>query len=105
MIKMDKVQSSNVVAIGHDGKNVMRVEYRGDSFYDFQGVSADDFDKLQKAKSVGSHLHRMGINGTKIITSKCPECGKIAMIKVDAGGEPMDVDHWQCQSCGHLDSF
>jgi hypothetical protein len=110
MIKMNPVQSSNVVAIGHDGKNVMRVQYRGDSFYNFEGVSIDDFNELQKSKSVGSHLHRMGVKGTKIIMTKCPECGKVAMMKVgpdggDVKGDSMDVDCCQCQSCGNFEPF
>lgn len=108
-MKMEKVESSNVVAIGHDGKDVMRVQYRGDSFYNFEGVTPEGFDKLQKAKSVGSFLHKMNVKGTKIITVKCPECGRIAMMQVgsdggDVDGEPMDVDHWQCQSCGHFET-
>ena len=77
---MQKVESSNVNAIGHDGKETMIVEYRGQSFYGFKGVFADAFAELEKAESVGSHLHKMGIKGTKIptthIESFCPQCNK-----------------------------
>lgn len=108
MIKMESVISSNVVAIGHDGKDMMRVEYRGDSFYDFEGVTPEGFDKLKNSKSVGSFLHRMNVKGIKIIMTKCPECGKVAMMQVgaeggDVDGEPVEVVHWYCQSCGHLE--
>lgn len=109
MIKLEPVESSNVVSIGHDGKKLMRVQYRGDSFYDFEGVTPEGFDKLKNAKSVGSFLHKMNVKGTKIITAKCSECGKVAMMQVgadggDVDGEPMEVDHWQCLSCGHFES-
>lgn len=70
-MEMQKVESSNVLEIGHDGKETMRVLYAGkgrmeNCLYEFEEVSTDDFDKLQKAKSVGSHLYRMGVKGVKI---------------------------------------
>ena len=102
MIKMEKVKSSNVVAIGHNGKDVMRVEYRGDSFYDFEGVTPEGFDKLKNSKSVGSFLHKMNVRGKKIKTAKCQECGKVAMMNV---GFDDGVDHWQCLSCGDFKTY
>lgn len=70
-IQMVKVVSSNIVSVGHDGKETMHVLYAGkggreDTLYEFEGVSADAFGKLLNAKSIGSHLYRMNVKGTKV---------------------------------------
>jgi predicted RNA-binding Zn-ribbon protein involved in translation (DUF1610 family) len=104
-MKMNKVASSNVVAIGHNGKETMNVQYRGDSLYKFEGVSVDAFTALQKAKSVGSSLHKIGIKGTRIPTSKCPECKRSMMIAVDSVSGEVGADHYQCQACGNFEPF
>jgi hypothetical protein len=53
------VVSSNVASVAHDpATNTLEVRYRNDGTYQYADVSAEDFDRLQKAKSVGSHLHQ-----------------------------------------------
>jgi len=94
-MKMNKVQSSCIVAIGHDGKEEMRVKYKGLSFYSFKGVSVKDFKTLQSAKSLGSCLHKMGVKGTKMATSKCSICMKVSI--------QIDEANTECQTCGHLE--
>ena len=56
-IPMHNVKSSQIESIGHDG-STLAVKFKSGGTYHYQGVSADDFSKLQKAESLGSHLQK-----------------------------------------------
>ena len=69
------VKSSQIKAIGHCGDtNTLCVEFSGGGCYHYAGVSADDYDKLMKAESVGSHFGKHikagGFKFTKINQEK-----------------------------------
>lgn len=58
IISMSPVKSGQIAEIGHDG-DTMAVRFKhGGTLYHYHGVTADDFAKLQKAESLGSHLHQ-----------------------------------------------
>lgn len=46
------VQSSNIAAIGHDGKT-LEVEFTNGSVYQYEGVSAETFRKFSESESKG----------------------------------------------------
>ena len=62
---MHPVKSSQVTHIGHDGDK-MHITYVSGDTYEFKGVSKECHDTLMKAKSIGSHLYKMGIKGVKL---------------------------------------
>jgi hypothetical protein len=64
-MKHTMVKSSNVKSIAYEN-GVMHVVYSSGDAYEFKGVSEEDHKKLMAAKSIGSHLHKMGIKGTKL---------------------------------------
>ena len=68
-MKMQEVKSSNVVSIGYE-HGVMHVKYKSGDTYEFHGVSDKEHDGLIKAKSIGSHLYKMGIKGKKLDKKK-----------------------------------
>jgi len=52
------VKSSNIEAIGHDDKtNVMEVKFKGSGTYYYSGVDKAKFERVLKAKSVGTAFH------------------------------------------------
>lgn len=53
-MQMQSVTSSQIAAIGHDGKSTLRVQFNNGGVYDYANVGADLFAKLQGADSVGS---------------------------------------------------
>lgn len=55
-IAMSAVKSGQIESIGHEG-DTLAVKFKSGGTYHYHGVSADDFTKLQKAESLGSHLH------------------------------------------------
>ena len=59
-MEMQSCESSSIEAVGHDGKT-LRVKYKSGGTYDFHGVTADQFKDLLAAKSIGKHLHGMGL--------------------------------------------
>jgi hypothetical protein len=52
---MAKVESSQIESIGHAG-DTLAVKFKSGGLYHYHGVSADQFQKLKSAKSVGAHL-------------------------------------------------
>lgn len=54
-IALSPVKSGQVESIGHEG-TTLAVKFKHGGVYHYHGVSADDFAKLQKAESIGSHL-------------------------------------------------
>ena len=56
-IKLHSVSSSQIESIGHEG-NTLAVKFRSGGTYHYHGVSASQFAELQKAESLGSHLHK-----------------------------------------------
>ena len=56
-IAMQAIKSSQIESIGHHG-DTLAVKFKHGGEYRYHGVSADDFQKLQKAESIGSHLHK-----------------------------------------------
>lgn len=58
-VDMKPVESSNIRAIGHDPEfSLLVVEFKSGDFYEYSGVSADQFEALLKAESVGKHLNQ-----------------------------------------------
>ena len=56
-IGMQAVQSSNIMAIGHDAESqVLRVEFNTGAVYEYAGVSQAVFDALVSAPSVGRYF-------------------------------------------------
>lgn len=51
-----KVESSNVVSVGHDGQN-LEVEFKGGAVCVYYDVPARVYDVMMKADSVGKYLN------------------------------------------------
>jgi hypothetical protein len=60
-----KVNSSNIVSIGHEG-TTLQVTFKSGSTYEYHPVDKDDFNKLLNASSVGKTLNGLGLKGVKI---------------------------------------
>lgn len=59
MMEMQKVESSNVKAVGYDPlTREMRVEFHGGGIYHLNGVSEEDHQNFLAADSKGKHFHR-----------------------------------------------
>jgi len=60
VIPMAKVKSSQVDSIGYDpATNTLAVKFiRTPAEYHYPDVTADDYAALQKAESIGSHIHK-----------------------------------------------
>lgn len=56
---MKKVESSHVDAIDYDPKQKrLIVHYKTGKSYNYEGVSQAEYDALEAADSIGSHLHK-----------------------------------------------
>lgn len=54
-----EVQSSNIASVGYDSHTgVMEVEFRTGKVYTYPNVSAQEFQDLLSAPSIGSHFHK-----------------------------------------------
>ena len=62
-VTMHKVNSSHVLAVGHDGHGMI-AQYKGGKHYNFPGVTAKKAEEIRKADSVGAALHALGTKGT-----------------------------------------
>ena len=51
------VQSSNIISIGHDGKNTLEIEFKRGGIYQYSPVSTEGYVQLQQAESVGKYFH------------------------------------------------
>lgn len=49
--------SSNVEALAYEGSSLF-IDFGGDTIYRYDQFSADDYDRLRAAKSLGSHFHK-----------------------------------------------
>ena len=56
-IALSPVKSGQIESIGHEG-NTLAVKFRSGGVYHYHDVSAAQFAELQKAESLGSHLHK-----------------------------------------------
>ncbi len=56
-ITMSGVKSSQIAEIGHDG-DTLAVRFKHGGTYHYHGVSADEYEKLKRAESIGSYLHK-----------------------------------------------
>lgn len=74
-IDMIPVESSNIESVGHDGKEVMRVRFKGSDTrpatdYDYVGASEQDFFDIINAESPGRAYQMFtkarGIKGIKL---------------------------------------
>ena len=61
------VESSNIVSIGHDGKNTLEVEFKRGGIYQYSPVSSEGFIQMQQAESVGKYFHQ-NIKSNEAIT-------------------------------------
>ena len=52
------VESSNIVSIGHDGKNTLEIEFHRGGIFQYSPVSADGYIQMQKAESIGKYFHQ-----------------------------------------------
>lgn len=50
------VTSSSIKAIGHED-GVLEIEFADGRLYQYPGVSAEEFERLVKAPSIGQHFH------------------------------------------------
>lgn len=55
MTEMHPVKSSNVEAIGHDGKD-LHINYRGGTQFIYHDVDRDIFERALKSESLGRFL-------------------------------------------------
>lgn len=55
IIVMDAVKSSQIESIGHHG-TTLAVKLKSGGEYHYEDVSAEEFEKLKAADSVGSYL-------------------------------------------------
>lgn len=69
-IEMIPVESSNIESVGHDGKETLRVKFKGSGSYDYVGIQEDEFFGLVNAPSVGKAYGALtkarGIKGIKL---------------------------------------
>lgn len=68
-MEMIPVESSNIESVGHDGKETLRVTFKGSGSYDYIGVTEDEFLALLNAPSVGKAygaLTRGKLKGIKL---------------------------------------
>ncbi len=52
-IKLNPVKSSNVAEVGHEG-STLAVKYLSGGSYHYHGVTAQQYESLLKAKSIGA---------------------------------------------------
>lgn len=58
-MKFHLVESSNIESIAHDpALGDLHVKFKNGGHYAYPGVSADQFEALKSAESVGKHFHQ-----------------------------------------------
>lgn len=55
-MQMQPVTSSNIESIGHEG-DTLAVQFKNGALWNYPGVTADTFDAMQKADSVGKFFN------------------------------------------------
>ena len=69
-MEMIPVESSNIESVGHDGRETLRVTFKGSGSYDYVGVTEEEFFGLVNAPSVGKAYNALtrgrGIKGIKL---------------------------------------
>jgi KTSC domain-containing protein len=68
---MVKVKSSNIEALGHDGKmKILYVKFLSGGLYSYTPVDVSTFVKFMKAKSKGEFFHKHIKNNSKYTVQK-----------------------------------
>jgi hypothetical protein len=110
------VESSNIKAIGYvEEYNLLRVQFKDGSVYDYPGVSPDLHAQLMKAESKGHFLWMIG-NGTRVdckpIGKPKPEQVRVLQSHVEddccdgplnralRSGSLETAESWTCPKCG-----
>jgi hypothetical protein len=62
-----KHKSTNVVSVGFDGVNTMRVEFHHGKQYDYSPVTSQQAQDVHDSASPGKALTRLGIVGKLVI--------------------------------------
>lgn len=57
-MNLQRVKSSNIEAIGHEGETLV-VRFRGGATYEYEGVLRTTFGVLREAQSVGATFDRL----------------------------------------------
>lgn len=63
-MEMTNVQSSQIAAVGHNGESTLHILFRRGGLYEYDNVSAQEYDDLLRAESIGSHFGKH-IKGVK----------------------------------------
>lgn len=53
---MERVKSSSIAEIGHDGEHLF-ARYAGGSLYRFKDITVAQYNALRAAKSAGNHMN------------------------------------------------
>jgi hypothetical protein len=57
-MQRDKVQSSNIAAIGYDRAQwTLEVEFKNGGVYRYDNVPPEEAERLRHASSIGTHFH------------------------------------------------
>lgn len=62
--KLERVKSSSISEIGHDGQHLF-VRYAAGNLYRFKDISVEQYNALRNAKSAGNHMNTYIIPKTK----------------------------------------
>jgi hypothetical protein len=62
-VQLEEVSSSYCKALGHDGGEVMVVQYSSGKFYRFYGITASQFADIMNSASIGRAIHQIGVKG------------------------------------------
>lgn len=66
-----KVDSSNLVSVGHDPKtNTLEVEFKGGKVYQYRPVTSQQYEALTDAASIGTHFAANIRNNSAIAVSQ-----------------------------------
>jgi hypothetical protein len=53
---MERVKSSSIAEIGHDGDHLF-ARYAGGSLYRFKGITVAQYNEIRASKSIGAHMN------------------------------------------------
>jgi len=56
-MKLEPVQSSNIKAIGHEGKSLF-VQFQSGEVWEYTPIPVQVYEELIKARSIGAHFHK-----------------------------------------------
>jgi len=74
MFPMNPVESSRLKAIGHDGKDTLRIQFPTGATYEYTGVSNDLYKQLSEPEdgSVGKAFNKLILSNKEIPFKKLP---------------------------------